>query len=119
MSCPLILSRHICGRKQVNCFITISKTFATHAFSSVNLNTSKDRSITPPYDKLLTRLDVARKLLNGRPLTLSEKILYSHLYHDPDTEEGSEFMKQDYLQLRPQRVAMQDASAQYAFHLYI
>ena len=31
------------------------------------------------------------------------------------SEQGSEFMKQDYLQLRPQRVAMQDASAQYAF----
>lgn len=45
----------------------------------------------------------------NRPLTLSEKILYSHI-DDPaaqDIERG-----QSYLRLRPDRVAMQDATAQ-------
>ena len=45
----------------------------------------------------------------SRPLTLAEKILYSHL-DDPknqDIERGT-----SYLRLRPDRVAMQDATAQ-------
>ncbi len=44
-----------------------------------------------------------------RPLTLSEKVLYGHL-DDPinqDIQRG-----ESYLQLRPDRVAMQDATAQ-------
>ena len=45
----------------------------------------------------------------NRPLTLSEKILYSHLDdpHKQDIVRG-----ESYLRLRPDRVAMQDATAQ-------
>lgn len=53
----------------------------------------------------------ARTLL-GRPLTLAEKILYSHLYNGvPDAP-----LKrlEDYAFFRPDRVAMQDATAQMA-----
>ncbi|RKP34277.1 aconitase family-domain-containing protein, partial [Dimargaris cristalligena] len=48
----------------------------------------------------------------GRPLTLAEKILYSHLA-DP---QGTELPERgvSYLKLQPDRVAMQDASAQMA-----
>ncbi len=44
-----------------------------------------------------------------RPLTLSEKILYSHL-DDPEKQEIER--DKSYLRLRPDRVAMQDATAQ-------
>lgn len=44
-----------------------------------------------------------------RPLTLSEKILYSHL-DDPQNQEIER--GKSYLLLRPDRVAMQDATAQ-------
>jgi len=62
------------------------------------------------YAKSKERLTVIRKRLN-RPLTLAEKIMFGHL-DDPQNQElvrGSSF-----LQLRPDRVAMQDATAQMA-----
>ena len=44
-----------------------------------------------------------------RPLTLSEKVLYSHL----DKPDKQEIVRgKSYLMLRPDRVAMQDATAQ-------
>ncbi|KZT06799.1 aconitate hydratase [Laetiporus sulphureus 93-53] len=72
-------------------------------------------SITPPYAKLLDRLAVVRRLLGNRPLTLAEKILYSHIT-DPEKSlaEGTLKRGETYLQLSPERVAMQDASAQMA-----
>jgi len=69
-------------------------------------------SITPPYDALINKLERVRKILK-RPLTLAEKILYSHLYNPEETLAGGGNIRGErYLQLRPQRVAMQDASAQ-------
>jgi homoaconitase len=70
-------------------------------------------SITPPYSGLVKKLGQVRKLLNNRPLTLAEKILYSHLY-DPEKSlaGGGRIRGEAYLQLSPERVAMQDASAQ-------
>uniref|UniRef100_A0A0A9X6E8 Aconitate hydratase, mitochondrial n=1 Tax=Lygus hesperus TaxID=30085 RepID=A0A0A9X6E8_LYGHE len=68
-----------------------------------------------PYEGLMKNLQIIRKRLN-RPLTLSEKILYSHL-DDPknqDIERGV-----SYLRLRPDRVAMQDATAQMAMLQFI
>lgn len=68
-----------------------------------------------PYDKLKENLGVIRKRLN-RPLTLSEKILYSHL----DDPKGQEIERgKTYLRLRPDRVAMQDATAQMAMLQFI
>lgn len=71
-------------------------------------------SITPPYAQLIGKLEHVRELLNNRPLTLAEKILYSHL-NDPEKSlsGGGKIRGESYLQLTPQRVAMQDASAQY------
>lgn len=82
---------------------------ATHATAS----TKNCASITPPYSALIEKLAIVRKLLNGRPLTLAEKILYSHL-HDPEKSlaGGGKIRGEAYLQLSPERVAMQDASAQ-------
>ncbi|KAF1743508.1 hypothetical protein MXB_3322 [Myxobolus squamalis] len=51
------------------------------------------------------------------PLTLSEKILFSHL-HEPATQQKIERGK-SYLRLLPDRVAMQDATAQMALIQFI
>src|SRR5688500_18749891 len=67
--------------------------------------------ITAVYSRLPERVKAARKLV-GRPLTLTEKILYSHLWNDtldePFVRGGS------YVDFAPDRVAMQDATAQMA-----
>ncbi len=62
-----------------------------------------DPSSPLPYDKLMQRLGVVRNKLN-RPLTLSEKVLYSHL----DNPQEQDIVRgESYLRLRPDRVAMQ------------
>ena len=63
------------------------------------------------YEKMPSRIEAARKLV-GKPLTLTEKILYSHLWEgNPSTtfERGN-----SYVDFAPDRVAMQDATAQMA-----
>lgn len=63
------------------------------------------------YKDYANRVEAARKML-GRPMTLSEKILYAHLHEDSgfkDFKRGS-----DYVFFSPDRVAMQDATAQMA-----
>ncbi|AFR98403.1 aconitate hydratase, mitochondrial [Cryptococcus neoformans C23] len=73
-------------------------------------------SITPPYPRLLKTLDNVRQVLpkNSR-LTLAEKILYAHLRNPEESlGGGGKIRGERYLKLRPDRVAMQDASAQMA-----
>lgn len=68
-----------------------------------------------PYEKLVKNLEVVKKRL-GRPLTMSEKVLYSHL----DDPKGQDIQRgTSYLRLRPDRVAMQDATAQMAMLQFI
>jgi aconitate hydratase len=63
------------------------------------------------YANMASRVDAARKLAN-RPLTLTEKILYAHLDGGIPTKV---FTKgKDYVDFTPDRVAMQDATAQMA-----
>ncbi|MCQ2107763.1 MAG: aconitate hydratase [Fibrobacter sp.] len=63
------------------------------------------------YAKMPARVDGARKLL-GRPLTLAEKILYTHLI---DGAESKQYVRgTDFAEFHPDRVAMQDATAQMA-----
>ncbi|KAI9749023.1 MAG: hypothetical protein M4579_007034, partial [Chaenotheca gracillima] len=75
---------------------------------------------TPPYPKILKRLHEVRRILgSARKLTIAEKILYSHLDNPEasllsDTENGSQIRGRANLKLKPDRVAMQDASAQMA-----
>ena len=63
------------------------------------------------YNELPARVSESRKKL-GRPLTLSEKILYSHMFN----KSGLGLYKRgiDYVDFAPDRVAMQDATAQMA-----
>ncbi|HQU40311.1 MAG TPA: aconitate hydratase, partial [Chitinophagales bacterium] len=67
--------------------------------------------ISGVYDRYEARVNAARQLLN-RPLTLTEKILYTHLSEGMPSaayERG-----QAYVNFDPDRVAMQDATAQMA-----
>jgi len=57
------------------------------------------------------RVKAARQLV-GRPLTLSEKILYAHLFDALPADELKRGI--DYVNFAPDRVAMQDATAQMA-----
>ena len=63
------------------------------------------------YQQIKNKVDKARKI-NQKPLTLSEKILYTHLWNgNADTA----FTRgEDYVDFAPDRVAMQDATAQMA-----
>lgn len=63
------------------------------------------------YERLPQRVQQARALL-GRPMTVSEKILYAHLYHDLPS--APYVRGRDYVDFAPDRVAMQDATAQMA-----
>ena len=67
------------------------------------------------YSELNEKIAHLRTILN-RPLTLTEKILYSHLAHPLEhaAERGS-----SYLDFHPDRVAMQDATAQMALLQFI
>ena len=63
------------------------------------------------YEQLETKLKKVREVLN-RPLTLSEKILYTHLH--PESPLQNYRRGKDYVFFAPDRVAMQDATAQMA-----
>lgn len=63
------------------------------------------------YEKLPAKIEKARSVV-GRPLTLTEKILYSHLF-EAEPSEPHERGKA-YVDFAPDRVAMQDATAQMA-----
>jgi len=63
------------------------------------------------YNQMAERVDAAREVV-GKPLTLSEKILYSHLWDGNPTKA---FVRgKDYVDFAPDRIALQDATAQMA-----
>tara|TARA_R110002051_G_scaffold324970_1_gene424841 strand:+ start:8684 stop:10960 length:2277 start_codon:yes stop_codon:yes gene_type:complete len=63
------------------------------------------------YADMPKRVDKARELV-GKPLTLSEKILYAHLW---DGAPSQVFRRgKDYVDFAPDRIALQDATAQMA-----
>ncbi|KAG6048516.1 hypothetical protein E4U17_007116 [Claviceps sp. LM77 group G4] len=71
------------------------------------------------YEKLLAKYAQVRRVMGSRPLTLAEKILYSHLDNVEEslltqTGDGRDIRGKANLRLKPDRVNMQDASAQMA-----
>lgn len=63
------------------------------------------------YERVTDRVDKAREL-TGKHLTLSEKILYAHLW---DGTPSKVFVRgKDYVDFAPDRIACQDATAQMA-----
>ena len=63
------------------------------------------------YENMPGRVDKAREIV-GRPLTLTEKILYNHLWDGNPTKAFGRGV--DYVDFAPDRVACQDATAQMA-----
>ena len=77
--------------------------FHTTRWSPATAMSKFDANSEMPYEKLVSKLAVVKSRL-GRPLTLSEKVLYSHL----DDPAGQDIVRgESYLRLRPDRVAMQ------------
>ena len=72
--------------------------------------TANIEMIKSVYSGYETKINAAREVL-GRPMTYAEKVLYTHLWAPP-TEEFKRMT--DYVELAPDRVAMQDATAQMA-----
>jgi len=66
--------------------------------------------IQKAYEGYRVKLETVRGILN-RPMTYAEKVLYSHLWEITDREFTG---GKDYVELSPDRVAMQDATAQMA-----
>ncbi len=93
-----------------------SKLLAKKVSGSTAKSTSAPKIETSPelvqktYATLEKNLKIMRQRL-GRPMTLAEKILYGHL-DDPQKQEI--IRGESFLNLRPDRVAMQDATAQMA-----
>lgn len=74
-----------------------------------------EETVNDRYAAMDERLAIVRRRLN-RPLTYSEKVVYGHL----DDPEGQDIERGvSYLKLRPDRVAMQDATAQMAVLQFI
>ena len=63
------------------------------------------------YSRMTNHVDKAREVV-GKPLTLSEKILYTHLWDEISTKPFTR--GEDYVDFAPDRVACQDATAQMA-----
>ncbi|RLD40726.1 MAG: aconitate hydratase [Bacteroidetes bacterium] len=63
------------------------------------------------YSQMVERVDKAREI-SGKALTLSEKILYSHLWDGNATKAFTR--GKDYVDFAPDRIACQDATAQMA-----
>jgi aconitate hydratase len=63
------------------------------------------------YEKLPVKINKAREAV-GKPLTLTEKILYTHLFDENGVQKYER--GKDYVDFAPDRVAMQDATAQMA-----
>ena len=77
--------------------------FHTTKWSPATAMSKFDTTSEMPYEKLVSKLAVVKSRL-ARPLTLSEKVLYSHL----DDPAGQDIVRgESYLRLRPDRVAMQ------------
>jgi len=104
---------------------TLLRARCTRSLATVNTKSTASykpdiESRTPPYPKLLKRLHEVRRVLgSARQLTLAEKILYSHLDNPEEallsnTDNGLNIRGYANLKLKPDRVAMQDASAQMA-----
>lgn len=89
------------------------------ALTLSNRDYSTTSPLPPTYEKLFNKYTEVRRVLGKQRLTLAEKILYSHLHNVEeslltDTNNGRNIRGTANLRLNPDRVNMQDASAQMA-----
>jgi len=101
---PLITAQHL--GQYIRCLSSLSNQVPISHF---------DKDVYMPYEKLASNLKIIQDRLQ-RPFTMSEKVVYSHLDDavNEEVERGT-----SYLKLRPDRVAMQDATAQMAMLQFI
>lgn len=94
------------------------RSYAVHA--TTQHQSPRKRAAVPPYQKILKGFEDVRSVLGAsHKLSLAEKILYSHLENVEEsllenTNNGKNIRGNANLKLKPDRVAMQDASAQMA-----
>lgn len=98
---------------------SVSRAVACASSQSNNHRYSTTSSLPPTYEKLFNKYTEVRKVLGKQRLTLAEKILYSHLHNVEEslltgTNNGRNVRGSANLRLNPDRVNMQDASAQMA-----
>jgi aconitate hydratase len=103
-------------------FAKLGRTRAPNMLLARAMSSKVPMSIHEPdsevhYAKMADKLDSVRKAMGNRPLTLAEKVVYGHL--DSPQDAGSVVRGESYLKLRPDRVAMQDATAQMAVLQFI
>jgi aconitate hydratase len=112
-----------CSALKVRIFLSVLLSFNNNILLKASMSTKVPLSVLDPegspsidetYAKMEKNLYIARKNLN-KPLTLAEKIIYGHL----DDANQKAVRGQTYLKLRPDRVAMQDATAQMAVLQFI
>ncbi|KKA26444.1 hypothetical protein TD95_000142 [Thielaviopsis punctulata] len=98
----------------------LARTASRRILSPSSLRTySTTSSLPPTYERLLSKYGQVRHALGATRLTLAEKILYSHLDQPEEnllsgTNGGRDIRGKANLRLKPDRVNMQDASAQMA-----
>ncbi|KAL6922005.1 hypothetical protein FSST1_006031 [Fusarium sambucinum] len=97
----------------------IRSTAALSSNKNSRRNFSTAKSLPPTYEKLYAKYTDVRRVLGKQRLTLAEKILYSHLDNPEEsllsgTRNGQDIRGKANLRLNPDRVNMQDASAQMA-----
>lgn len=80
------------------------------------LDPSGSPTIQETYAKMEKNIFTSKKKLGNKPFTLAEKIIYGHL---DDAANTTPVRGETYLKLRPDRVAMQDATAQMAVLQFI
>jgi aconitate hydratase len=112
---------------QMNCTRIVSGRVVQKQVSGLSLQQERKMSkvaamsihepeTTMPYAQLAEKLEGVRQYIKT-PLTLAEKIIYSHL---DNVDDASTIVRgETYLNLRPDRVAMQDATAQMAVLQFI
>jgi aconitate hydratase len=87
----------------------------THRHASKIAMSRQEPETSLSFDHLQANLKIVQERL-ARPLTYSEKIVYSHL----DDPKNQDIVRgESYLKLRPDRVALQDATAQMALLQFI
>ncbi|KAK4113582.1 aconitate hydratase [Canariomyces notabilis] len=87
--------------------------------ASTSTRPDSSAHLPPTYERLYNKYSEVRRVLGAQRLTLAEKILYSHLDNVEEsllsnTNGGRDIRGTANLKLRPDRVNMQDASAQMA-----
>jgi len=93
----------------------LSHRFMSTSVPRVPMSIHEDKVMD--YNKLNENLKIVRAAMGNKPLTLAEKIIYSHLDNPNDAKTVKR--GETYLRLRPDRVAMQDATAQMAVLQFI